>query len=94
MGRFESSRAFLWVVWGLRIVTGALFVMSGLVKVVDLWGFVFKIEEYLNVWGIVQPRSVVLMAAMLISGWEFVFGALLLAGCYKRVAPCCLLYTS
>lgn len=87
MGRFESSRAFLWVVWGLRIVTGALFVMSGLVKVIDLWGFVFKIEEYLNVWGIVQPRSVVLMAAMLISGWEFVFGALLLAGCYKRVAP-------
>ena len=45
MGRFESSRAFLWVVWGLRIVTGALFVMSGLVKVIDLWGFVFKIEE-------------------------------------------------
>lgn len=60
--------------------------MSGLVKGIDLWGFVFKIEDYLEVWDMSQPRSLVLMAALLISGYEFVFGLLLAVGCYKRFA--------
>lgn len=74
------------IVWTLRVLVGGLFVMSGLVKGVDLWGFVFKIEEYLAVWGVSQPRSLVVMAALLVSGYEFVFGFLLAVGCYKRVA--------
>ncbi len=32
-------------VWVLRLLIGGVFVMSGLVKSLDLWGFVFKIEE-------------------------------------------------
>lgn len=73
------------VIWMLRLLVGGVFVMSGLTKSIDLWGFLFKLEEYLGVWHITQPRSVVFMAAMLTSGYEFVLGALLMMGCYKRV---------
>lgn len=60
--------------------------MSGLVKAIDLWGFIFKLEEYLGVWQLYQPRSIVVMAAIFVSGYEFVFGLMLALGCYKRVA--------
>lgn len=80
-------------VWMLRLCVGAVFIMSGLVKMVDLWGFVFKIEEYLAVWQLVQPRTIVFMVAMLVSGYEFVLGSLLAMGCYKRVAPWGLMLT-
>ena len=70
----------------LRILVGGVFIISGLAKAIDIWGFVFKIEEYLSVWHMMQPRSLVLMGAILLSGYEFVFGLLLLLGCYKRVA--------
>lgn len=82
----EKKAWFPVMVWMLRIIVGAVFVMSGLVKALDLWGFVFKIEEYLAVWGISQPRSIAVMGALLISSYEFVFGFLLAMGCYKRMA--------
>jgi len=85
-GRLTRSRWFPAEVWTLRVLVGVLFVMSGLVKGIDLWGFVFKIDDYLGVWGMTQPRSLVVMAALVISGYEFVFGFLLAVGCYKRVA--------
>ena len=52
-------------VWGLRLLVGGTFAFSGLVKAIDPWGFIFKIEEYLAVWHLTEPRSVVLMVAML-----------------------------
>lgn len=88
--------ALMWkriAVWTLRLCVGAVFIMSGLVKMIDLWGFVFKIEEYLAVWHLSQPRTIVFMAAMFISGYEFVLGVLLAMGCYKRVAPWGLMLT-
>ena len=84
--KVTASRRFPLVVWTLRVLLGSLFVMSGLVKGIDLWGFIFKIEEYLAVWGVSEPRSLVMMGALAISGYEFVFGTLLAVGCYKRVA--------
>ncbi|MDE5941436.1 MAG: DoxX family protein [Muribaculaceae bacterium] len=80
-------------VWLLRLVIGGVFVMSGFVKMIDPWGFVFKIEEYLAVWEMMQPRTLVLAGALLLSGYEFVLGALLAMGCYKRVAPWGLMLT-
>lgn len=74
-------------VWVLRLLIGGVFVMSGLVKSLDLWGFVFKIEEYLAIWDMSQPRTIVFMLAMGVAGYEFVLGLLLAMGCYKRVAP-------
>lgn len=83
----SDKPAFKALIWVLRIVVGGVFVMSGLAKMIDLYGFVFKIEEYLAAWGMTEPRSLVLIAAMAISGYEFVLGLLLAMGCYKRVAP-------
>jgi len=60
---------------------------------IDLWGFMFKIEEYLAVWHMWQPRTVILIGAMFLSGYEFVLGTLLMMGCYKRVAPWGLMLT-
>ena len=89
----EAGLSALWVtlIWMLRLLVGGVFILSGFAKMADLWGFVFKIEEYLAVWDFVQPRSVVFIVAMLISGYEFVLGTLLAMGCYKRVAPAGLL---
>lgn len=78
-------------VWALRLLVGGVFVMSGFVKMVDPWGFIFKLEEYLGLWGMSVPRTIVLIGAMAVSGFEFVVGALLAMGCYKRVAPWLLL---
>ncbi|MDY4811456.1 MAG: DoxX family membrane protein [Muribaculaceae bacterium] len=86
ISRFEHNRYFPLTVWMLRILVGGVFIISGLAKAIDIWGFVFKIEEYLSVWHMMQPRSLVLMGAILLCGYEFVFGLLLLLGCYKRVA--------
>lgn len=61
--------------------------MSGLVKAVDLWGFVFKLEEYAVSFGFPQPRSVMVMMALFVAGYEFLFGFFLATGCFKRAAP-------
>ncbi|MDE6049883.1 MAG: DoxX family protein, partial [Paramuribaculum sp.] len=73
------------IVWNLRIIVGAVFILSGFAKADDIYGFIFKIEEYLDVWGLSQPRSLVLVGAMALSMMEFVFGCMLLLGCYRRV---------
>ncbi len=84
---FGTSRWFPAIVWFLRLGVGAVFVMSGLVKALDLWGFVFKLEEYAASFGIPQPRSVMVMTALFVSGYEFIFGFFLAAGCFKRATP-------
>ena len=66
-----QNRLPIWqigTIWLLRLLIGGLFVMSGFVKMVDPWGFIFKIEEYLAVWHFTEPRTVVLMAVLMISG--------------------------
>lgn len=74
-------------VWVLRVAVGAVFVMSGLVKSIDLWGFCFKIEEYLVVWNVDMPQSLCLIAALLISSAEFILGMMLAVGAYRRSCP-------
>ncbi|MDE6248781.1 MAG: DoxX family membrane protein, partial [Paramuribaculum sp.] len=90
---WHSRGLMVTAVWLTRIIVGALFVVSGLSKADDLWGFIYKIEEYLRVWNVVCPRSIVLTASMLISGAEFVLGSLLMLGLYRRSAPALLLLT-
>lgn len=75
-----------WIVWTLRLLLGAVFIVSGIAKGLDIWGFVYKIEEYLGVWGIEQPHSLCLVAAIGIAGAEFLGGLSLATGCYRRVA--------
>lgn len=70
-----------------RIVIGAVFIVSGLSKLIDLWGTVYKIEDYLHVWNMAQPRTIVFMASMTLSAAEFILGALMLTGCCRKATP-------
>ena len=74
----------LWSVWILRVVVGAVFITSGVAKDIDLWGFVFKIEEYLGVWTLHVPRSLVVSFSFLLSATEFLCGGFFLLGCFRR----------
>ncbi len=86
MGKPElNDRIRPYVVWFLRIIVGVTFVFSGFVKIVDPWGFVFKINEYLNVWGVDWLwREVVICVAVALSALEFLLGVLLVTGCMRR----------
>lgn len=83
-GAFAYNKA---AVVALRIIIGAVFIYSGFVKAIDPWGFLFKISDYLAVWQTEIPRSIILVGAIALSAYEFLFGLLLLLGCFKRWAP-------
>ncbi len=72
------------IVWCLRIIIGCTFIISGLSKMIDPWGFVYKIEQYLSVWGIILNRPLVVASSMSLSATEFVLGSMMLLGCYRR----------
>lgn len=78
-------------VWLARVITGATFAVSGWAKAVDPRGFVYKIEDYLNVWGIddIIPGSIVLIGAVALSLFELTTGILLLTGCLRRTSAVC-----
>lgn len=84
ISRFNRENV-VWIVWAIRLLVGTTFIVSGLAKVIDEWGFVYKIEQYLSIWEMSVPRTIVLAGAIGLSGAEFVFGLLLLTGCYRRV---------
>lgn len=83
----QSNKRYIpYVTWVIRILVGATFIVSGLSKMIDVWGFTYKIEQYLNVWGWDVIRQLVVILAMTISAFEFVVGLTLAVGCYKRVS--------
>lgn len=86
-----KSRLTVAAVVAARLIVGATFIMSGFVKSIDLWGFIYKMEEYFAVWGMDIPRALTLAASGLLSGAEFVLGGLLLLGCYRRASAWLLL---
>ncbi len=75
-------------VWAARIILGMTFIISGWAKCTDLWGFVYKIEEYLSVWGMASsvPREFTLVGAAALSIIEFCTGLLLATGCLRRAS--------
>ncbi|MDE5968789.1 MAG: DoxX family protein, partial [Muribaculaceae bacterium] len=77
----------------LRIVVGGVFIASGFTKAIDPWGFIYKIEDYLNVWGIGVPRSIIFVGAVGLSAYEFLFGAMLVLGAYRRTSVRALMLT-
>lgn len=80
-------QAVPYIIWIFRIIVGAVFIFSGASKSIDPWGVIYKIEEYLQVWGIDGvSRELMLCAAMGLSTAEFTTGALIACGCLRRVA--------
>ena len=84
----NNTKTYIWI---LRLLVGSIFILSGTAKLIDLWGFIYKIEQYLLTWGIIEPRSIVFIGALSISSFEFIMGALLLVGSLKRTSAWSLL---
>ena len=80
----KRYRLIIFAVLAFRLLAGGLFIFSGFVKAVDLWGFIFKIDEYFAIVNFVAPRSVSLAISLIVAGFEFVGGVLLLSGSYRR----------
>lgn len=74
------------VVWMCRVFLGFTFIISGWAKAIDPWGFIYKIEDYLTVWHISEPREIILCGAIMLSAFEFVVGVCLLCGMLRRAA--------
>ena len=83
-----SNRLFIsGSIWLSRIVIGICFIFSGFAKADDPWGTIFKIEQYLSVWEMPQPRSLIIAAAFSLAIAEFMLGIAVLLGIYRRNAP-------
>ncbi|MCH5325828.1 MAG: DoxX family protein [Duncaniella sp.] len=72
------------LIWLMRLAVGGLFAFSGFVKAVDPWGSIIKINEYLTVWGTELPGALTVCGGFLLGGFEFLWGVLLMLGCYRR----------
>jgi uncharacterized membrane protein YphA (DoxX/SURF4 family) len=76
-----------------RILVGALFIVSGLIKANDTIGFGYKLEEYFDVFHIPVLGQFATGIAMLLCTIEVVLGALLLFGFWARKVTVALLAT-
>lgn len=83
----KKAWAILIVTWVLRILCGGLFVFSGFVKAVDPWGTIFKVEEYLAAFGVDVPLALQRMGVFALCAVEFVVGAFLVMGCFRKSCP-------
>ncbi|WP_262245613.1 BT_3928 family protein [Parapedobacter soli] len=67
-----------------RIVTGLLFIFSGLIKANDPTGFGYKLEEYFHVFGTHFLNDYAVIIAIIVCALEILLGALLLLGYWGR----------
>ena len=79
------------VVWVniCRFLLAAVFIFSGFVKANDPLGTVYKSQDYLEAWGIMDfmPAVVPYLGAMGMGVFEFALGFYLFFGIHRRVAP-------
>lgn len=85
----KNPRALTVLTWLMRLAVGSVFIVSGLSKGIDPWGTYYKTSEYLTAmhlpieeWG-----NTVLALAFLLFTVEFIIGASLAIGCYRKAAP-------
>lgn len=67
-----------------RVLVGATFVFSGLMKAVDPLGFTYKIQDYLIELGLTTLFPLALPAAVSMVTAEFALGVFLLLGIYRK----------
>ncbi len=86
----DSASIPVWrriVTYIARVVVGVTFVISGFAKCIDPVGFILKIEDYFSAWGISGIQVLEVTAAFGLSILEFVLGAMLLLGCFRKAVP-------
>ena len=67
-----------------RVIVGVTFLFSGFVKAIDPLGFTYKIQDYLVNLNLVDLYQFALPLAVVLVVAEFVLGALLLLGLYRK----------
>lgn len=67
-----------------RFILGATFLFSGFVKAVDPLGTAYKIEDYLSAWNLSSLSFLALPASVFLCALEFLMGAFMLLGIYRR----------
>lgn len=82
----KSNLKLSTVVWLCRIIVGLTFILSGWSKSIDPWGFLYKLEEYFNVWHLELPREITLTFGLGLSIAEFTIGILILVGAMRYAA--------
>lgn len=75
----------------VRILVGATFILSGVVKLIDPVGTMYKIEDYLLAFNLTVFSSWSYVLAVLLSLAEFIIGVNTLLGSYLRTTPILLL---
>lgn len=72
------------ITWFIRELVGGTFLFSGFTKAIDPWGTLYKIEDYLAVMGLNLWPNLILAGVFLLCAVEFVVGALLCFGSFRR----------
>ncbi len=67
-----------------RILTGSLFIFSGLIKANDPVGFGYKLQEYFHVFNLNSLSDHAVLIAVLICSLEIILGGLLLLGLWRK----------
>lgn len=75
----------------VRLLVGATFILSGVVKLIDPVGTMYKIEDYLQVFNLTTFNSWSFVLAVILSIVEFILGVNALLGSYLRTTPTLLL---
>ena len=77
-----------------RIIVGALFIVSGLIKVNDVVGFAYKLEEYFSVKALGFPELLpyTVPIAMFIVIGEVLVGVATLLGAWPKLTSSLLLF--
>jgi uncharacterized membrane protein YphA (DoxX/SURF4 family) len=70
--------------WICRILVGALFIFSGLIKANDPLGFSYKLQEYFEVFHITFFNHFAVGIAIFLCALEMFFGFALLIGAYSK----------
>ena len=64
----------------IRIIVGLLFIFSGLVKANDPLGLSYKMQEYFEIWSLMQFNSATLALSVILNAFEIIAGSALLLG--------------
>jgi uncharacterized membrane protein YphA (DoxX/SURF4 family) len=64
----------------VRVVVGLLFIFSGLVKAIDPLGLSYKMQEFFELWGMMQFNQHTLWLSVVMIAFEIIAGAALLLG--------------
>ena len=79
---FVCMRPF--AVVALRWIIGGVFLFSGFSKGIDLWGVIYKVDDYLKAFSLDWALPYAGFVSVVLTTLEFVVGALLLIGSFRR----------